>query len=440
MKNTFKKSLRGEMLLLTVLPLALLVVLVIGVSVRAFYSSMTKQVASEMEDQCQLVETIYDRLYPGEFGIQMNSDGTYRVLKGTQDITDTQELLGEFKEIHGMEISIFCKGVRVLTTISDEQGAPLSSTKISPVVENDIEASMQGQFYQSVTIGAERYFAYYKPIILSDGTLYGMIGICRPIQEARDYVYRAVLPIILVYFIITVIIGFISASYSGKIVGSIEELQRFMRAVSNADFSVDIGEKLLKKEDELGALAQIGRRMQEALRQLVEYDTLTQLHNRRSGDAYLSQVHETAQEEHGQYCIAIGDIDFFKKVNDTYGHEAGDEVLKTVARILKKNMVSHGMAVRWGGEEFLLIFDHDDFKAAHQLLEQIRQELEGEILLYRDKTIQVTMSLGLIQASGSEDIDNNLRMVDDLLYEAKSSGRNQICWKEQEIRGKMKCL
>lgn len=432
MKKTWNKGLKGGMLRLSVLPVAVLALLVMIVSAQAFYRSMTDQVEEEMKKQCRMVQQIYDQMAPGEFGIQMNEDASYNVLKGETDITENYQVIDDMKDIQGMEVTIFCKGIRVLTTLEDQSGNRLVTTKVSPVVQKDIETSQKAQFYRSVTINDVDYFAYYEPIILSDGTMYGMIGICRPVADIRATVFKAIIPIALLYLLATIGIGCISVNYSKKVIRDTSELQRFMKAVATADFTATIDDKLLHKDNELGEIAQIGKKMQQSLCQLVEYDALTGLNNRRYGDNRLTLIKDRAQKMGMTYCVGIGDIDFFKKVNDTYGHEAGDEVLKHIADILKRTMIGKGTVARWGGEEFLIIFEMDRIKETRQTLENMLNTVRNTAVTYQEQVICVTMSIGICETDGSEPVDDILRKADDLLYLAKTSGRNQIQWKAME--------
>ena len=121
----------------------------------------------------------------------------------------------------------------------------------------------------------------------------------------------------------------------------------------------------------------------------------------------------------------LGDIDFFKKVNDTYGHECGDIVLSEVATILNKNMRNQGFVARWGGEEFLLVFENCNLDEAVNKLEHILDEIRKKEISYKDEIVRITMTFGICQGS-TDDMDDVIRMADSKLYEGKAGGRNQI--------------
>ena len=184
---------------------------------------------------------------------------------------------------------------------------------------------------------------------------------------------------------------------------------------------------LLKVEDEIGDLARSGKKMQESIRRQVELDELTQLYNRRYGDKCLRQMCKKMQESGIEYCVAIGDIDFFKKVNDRYGHEAGDVVLTKVARILREKIMSKGYVCRWGGEEFLIVLEDCEQEQAKQILQDVLDVLRGQSIECQGQNICVTMSVGVVQVASDEKIDDILRRADKKLYDAKAGGRDRIC-------------
>ena len=167
--------------------------------------------------------------------------------------------------------------------------------------------------------------------------------------------------------------------------------------------------------------------MAGSLKKLVEYDALTELNNRRSADKKLEEIRVKAVEMGNKYCVCISDIDFFKKVNDTYGHEMGDVILKSVADKLKAGMVGKGFSARWGGEEFLLIFENRELDIARRELSMIMDEVRTIYIPDTDR--QITMSFGLTALVPGETTDETLKRADDNLYEAKETGRNQIICK-----------
>jgi diguanylate cyclase (GGDEF)-like protein len=156
----------------------------------------------------------------------------------------------------------------------------------------------------------------------------------------------------------------------------------------------------------------------ESIRDLAFKDYLTGLYNRRYFFLEMDKKTDNAEKT-----IAMMDIDFFKKVNDTYGHDGGDIVLKKIAAILKQHVGSDGFVSRFGGEEFCVYLDR---AAEHDYFEEIRKTVESAEIDLREKTISVTISIGAV-CSKDADIDAMIKKSDELLYEAKSNGRNRVC-------------
>ena len=149
------------------------------------------------------------------------------------------------------------------------------------------------------------------------------------------------------------------------------------------------------------------------------------MYNRRSGDRKLRLISAEAKESGCSFALAIGDIDLFKRINDTYGHECGDAVLKKVSATLKQHMWHQGIAARWGGEEFLLVFEDTDLETARQQLDELMEKIRALDILYDGQHVSLTMTFGLI-CKPSEDIRLLLKEADEKLYIGKTNGRNQV--------------
>ena len=158
---------------------------------------------------------------------------------------------------------------------------------------------------------------------------------------------------------------------------------------------------------------------------MIERDTLTRLYTRRIGQSKINYVKKQLLEAGVKYSVCMGDIDFFKKVNDTYGHDAGDLVLRDVAHIFNENMLGHGFTVRWGGEELLTIFEDADMDKAYKILKDIREKVINHEMDYNGQIIKVTMTFGLTEGD-ERDIDDIVKEADNLLYYGKQNGRNRI--------------
>ncbi len=160
------------------------------------------------------------------------------------------------------------------------------------------------------------------------------------------------------------------------------------------------------------------------LEELSQTDQLTQLSNRRYLDLSLSQEMTRAQRYKESFCVILLDIDFFKKVNDTYGHQQGDVVLKETANILRTHSREVDVVGRWGGEEFLIILPKTDLHNALVMAEKIRDMIRSHDYGLEH---QITASFGVTEFDQENDGEASLlRRVDANLYEAKETGRDKI--------------
>lgn len=155
-------------------------------------------------------------------------------------------------------------------------------------------------------------------------------------------------------------------------------------------------------------------------------DALTGLYNRKHFTELASVDIERALRLNQSIYTVMLDLDFFKKVNDTYGHAAGDMVLKATAAIIRQAIRSYDLLGRYGGEEFVLLITTLDATEAYKLMERIRENMEASIINYEGKEIKVTCSIGLAQFHENDSLESAVRKSDEALYAAKHSGRNQV--------------
>ena len=177
---------------------------------------------------------------------------------------------------------------------------------------------------------------------------------------------------------------------------------------------------IMRSTDEF-AVAQ-KRLLQDALT-----DTLTQLPNRRNGLDFLASEWVFAQSSGAPLAFLMLDIDHFKRINDGYGHAAGDAVLRQLADILKRTSRSEDMVFRYGGEEFAAVLTNANLKIALQIGERIRALIEKTTFQWEDQLIPLTLSIGAAISSGTEaDSIELIRAADLALYQAKECGRNRV--------------
>lgn len=166
------------------------------------------------------------------------------------------------------------------------------------------------------------------------------------------------------------------------------------------------------------------KRLEESNRQLeftASHDPLTGLLNRRK----LKPLAEKIAEDGEPFCVALGDIDDFKKVNDTYGHDAGDLALKTVSEMIREGVTDGDIACRWGGEEILLILRGGEEDCLARL-RSIRERIIGADLSHESGTFRLTMTFGFVSCSETQGIEKLVSIADKRLYVGKTGGKNVI--------------
>ena len=162
---------------------------------------------------------------------------------------------------------------------------------------------------------------------------------------------------------------------------------------------------------------------QEQFRQLATTDKLTGLHNRIKLDEILQEELNRSLRYHHRFGLVLMDFDYFKTINDTYGHQVGDEALIEIAKLITDHLRSTDKAVRWGGEEFIIIYLDTDHEEVLKLAEALRQKIEDHVFT----TVGTrTASLGVTLYKDGDTIDTVIQRADKALYSAKSNGRNRI--------------
>jgi two-component system cell cycle response regulator len=158
-------------------------------------------------------------------------------------------------------------------------------------------------------------------------------------------------------------------------------------------------------------------------------DALTGLYNRRYMETHLTTLVEQAAARGKPLAVLILDIDYFKSINDTYGHESGDDVLRQFGVRMRKSIRGIDLACRYGGEEFVIVMPETDMAVAATVAERLRRRIASEPFAVEQggRTIEVTISVGIATLEGGEDnAAGILRRADQALYRAKRDGRNRV--------------
>ncbi len=426
-KKVYQDSLFRQMVKSVIVPILFLMIALSGLIAMTFVQQIREEVKKELSDSAVSMEEMFARLYPGELVKVDVTENSYAICLGEHVLNEEDSrILDELKEKTNMEYSYFYGTTRVLTTMQDEAQNRYTGSVASEVIAQDVLETGEAAFYNNAIIREQTYYAYYMPILGQDGMCVGMIGVAKPIRMVRTMQQRAMQPVaafILIAFGCTLAV---CMRYMKRVTGALGKIEKFLDRVAEGNLSTKMDREVLQRKDELGDMAKSGVSMQKSIRELVEKDALTTLHNRRYGEHQLKVLREQSGKTGIPYVLVIADIDYFKRVNDTYGHEGGDCVLRGVAAVLKKFMRGRGVLARWGGEEFLLVFEDAELSGVAQELEKLRMMVEARTIHYGDVAINVTMSFGAAQGRTDMDISSNLRQADECLYEAKQQGRNCV--------------
>ena len=185
-----------------------------------------------------------------------------------------------------------------------------------------------------------------------------------------------------------------------------------------AKLSFEMINELLEKNKEI-----------QSLREQTNLDGMTSILNYKGFCEAFGRELSRAERYKSPLSLIFADIDYFKNVNDTFGHQAGDHALKAVAVCLKKGIRESDILARYGGEEFALILPETDIDSALLVAERLRKAVQSQQISFKDKTIAVTMSFGVACLPSNQNLssDSFIKLADDALYKAKRKGRNSCC-------------
>lgn len=390
---------------------------------KLFKKIILNEVRENLKDTALIVKYTMDYAYPGD--LEYVGEKNVAIVKGEKVLNSDYALIDDVAKDTKAEVTVFYGNTRILTTILNGEGERIIETTISDKVTRQVLEKGKSVFYKKVLVGRKYYCGYYMPVTNADGENKGMIGVLQSLDTVNRKIRRNMWTLMMVFLVGLVVMAVVSFRYANQLIARIRKIQSFIVRISNEDFKVRLEEKVFDKKDEITDIAKSADKMQSSLRKLIELDALTEINNRRSGDKMLEEARERFDKQGEKFAVALADIDFFKKVNDTYGHQCGDMVLKEVAAVFRKNMLGKGFVARWGGEEFLLVFEDMALDRAHEVMQQIVQEIRQKKMVYQEYTLSVTLTCGMTE--GRNEHGNVLvKEVDDKLYHGKQNGRNQI--------------
>lgn len=184
-------------------------------------------------------------------------------------------------------------------------------------------------------------------------------------------------------------------------------------------------EKLLEYAYELEMKNQQLQKLTDKLERTAMTDFLTGLPNRRSMTRALTKRLNQLYKKQSAVVI-LADIDNFKQVNDTYGHDCGDEMIREVSQTMQSVVGQEGVIARWGGEEFLVLLYNAKLQHGQLMAEKVRQEIEKTVFRYKDSALFLTLTLGVAELDGMVGVDASIKKADQALYKGKNTAKNCV--------------
>ncbi len=225
-------------------------------------------------------------------------------------------------------------------------------------------------------------------------------------------------------------------TYATKIVEAVEigdiiKIKEIMRKETRKvlEESENFNTKVAQFEEELKNSAERIQILEEELLKVKEEsstDPLTKVLNRRYFDLKIQEVVNEFSRYGSDTCFVMLDIDFFKKLNDRYGHQAGDKALEATAKLIKESVRKTDLIFRYGGEEFAAILSKTNIEDGRKLVEELRLRIAEQVFAYKGEPVSVTISCGITTMQSGDTAENLVERADKALYQAKENGRNRV--------------
>lgn len=416
------RKLEFKLILMSVIPIIVVGFLFMIFGIRAIETSTSLAQNKSLTGICNQLTDEFTEKYPG---IYYEENGVY--YSDGVDISPALSLLDEFKKSFGAEVTIFFKDTRALTTIIDDSGNRIIGTKSSSEVFNSVR---YGKVYSSdnMDIYGKYYHVVYQPLIDKDGKIAGMVFAGITNDDFENIIKSTRIEIIIISVAIILVVMVIVIVFSKDTAAMLTKIKEYLGSLINdKTVEFEMPEDVIKRNDEIGDLGRYAVSISDELQIIIGRDPLTGLFNRRSGRALLDKLWEHAKKEETTFSIVMSDIDHFKEVNDTYGHEVGDMVLKEISQIYLKHMETApgSYAIRWGGEEILLGLMLPLGQAIN-LVTVMMEDIRKKEYKVGDQTFNVTVTFGISSSKTHDDIHGIIVSADEKLYRGKNEGRDRL--------------
>lgn len=420
----FKGKLFFNLIGMTVLPVVIIGVIITLSGVAAVHSSYDKEIYSMLMGVSLQLRSDFTAKFPGDY-----SNSVYNYYSGDENIHDEgTRMIDSYKNHFGVELTIFYGNTRALTTLVDDHGDRITGSK-----QNDLRvtrAIKSGESFTAndVLIYGERYHVVYIPLY-DNGEPFGMVFAGISSSDVNNDVREFTTQIFVALGIVVLFVGTIVLLYSRHMSRQISDIKEYLGQLTKKQTdAVIMADKVLRRHDEIGELGRYAVEVGEQLKTIMGLDPLTHLYNRRTGNQYLESLWLKSRDGEVPFTLIMCDIDFFKKVNDTYGHDTGDDVLMEVASVFLKytSGSEDSFAVRWGGEEFLLGFCKP-LDETLKIIEAARTDIKQLTFNHGSRIFKITMTFGVATYEPSMlSVEALITAADENLYRGKNSGRDCI--------------
>lgn len=413
-------KLQQKLLRISIIPIIVMGIFFALVEITIVKTTNEAEIYNTLNGVCLQTRKILDDRYP---------DGGYREERnkfyvGDEKLEEMFYVIDDIKDCFGAEVTVFIGDKRAITTIVDDNGERIigsiqPDSKITDTVK-------EGNIYvaSDVNIYNDKYYGEYIPLY-DNGKVVGMVFAGLSNDNFTKMLVRYYFAIAAFTVITTVVTILIVMQYSRRIAQDLEEIKVFFGKLADRhadDF--DISESVLERDDEIGELGRYAIDAGKQLKKMIGHDPLTGLYNRRSGLQYLGDLWDKAKNG-DMLTIVMCDMDFFKKINDMYGHDMGDAVLVKSTSVLSRYFGNNGYVIRWGGEEFVIGIPMSEAKTV-EMLEKLRAELKRSKFTHKDGEFYITMTFGVAEYNNQESLQVLINEADDKLYRGKEEGRDRI--------------
>lgn len=419
----YKSYIGRQLLVMAIIPAIVIGIAITYMSTRVVYNVKLADTKEFLKSSIAALEFNYkftsfsdSEFYEDENGIVY--------FKGDK-VSDEYEIVDMSKDFTGAEVSLFYENKRIATTIKRSDGSRFTKTTADEVWNNYCSKG-ENYFDTNVIINDEEYFGYYMPIVSDEGLAVGMLFAGLPSATVHNTIHEMNQSAIMICAFLCIVVVAIAVLQTNKVLRILNSVLRYVSDINNENFRHDMSTNIVNRNDEFGRIGRQLVELNDSLQISVEMDMLTGLYNRRVAMKKLDECVVWANGTNDEtFTFAICDIDHFKNVNDTYGHNCGDLVLKAVADVLLQIDEQEGFVARWGGEEFVIVLKKPVREAIVDI-NKIADEIRNIRINYEDNIVSITMTFGVTEYISHQKIDNTISTADELLYKGKKSGRDKV--------------